>query len=163
MVFRPAFSEEEDGQNTLVKLYAGYCLSYRDQRSEERSNGTNSKTIAKSTCTKLDRLFLGRNEKGSKDGEGKFQLHIPSDNPLLGFVELVHLIAEAYPVVLEIQNVHHTFDAVSTIKALIHRAAQSSDTKLLTIISSVPLEENTGWVSQPLQMCSKKKMVNMKP
>ena len=45
----------------------------------------------------------------------------------------------------------HTVAIASTIKALIHRTAQSNDTKLLTILSSVPLEDNAGWVSQPLR------------
>ena len=98
--------------------------------------------------------FLDGMKKGSpKIGETQFQLHIPSDNPLLGFVELMHLIAESYPVLLEIQNIHHTHSvAIATmVKALLHKTSRSENSKLLTILSCVSLEENSGWVSQPLQ------------
>ena len=157
LVFRPVFSEEEDGQNTLVKLYAG-MLSFLHGNPSLRGKvelALNSrKPSQEARVQNWIGSFLEGMKKGSpKTGETQFQLHIPQDNPLLGFVELVHLIAEAYPVVLEIQNVHHTHSVAiaSTIKALIHRSANSSNTKLLTILSCVPLEENAGWVSQPLQ------------
>ena len=141
LVFRPAFSEEEDGQNTLVKLYAG-MLSFLHGNPALRGKvelALNSRKPSQSQRVQnWIGSFLEGMKKGSpKTGETQFQLHIPSDNPLLGFVELVHLIAEAYPVVLEIQNVHHTHSVAiaSTIKALIHRSAQSKNTKLLTILS----------------------------
>ena len=157
LVFRPTFSEEEDGQNTLVKLYAG-MLSFLHGNPGLRGKvelALNSRKPSQSQRVQnWIGSFLDGMKKGSpKTGETQFQLHIPSDNPLLGFVELVHLIAEAYPVVLEIQNVHHTHSVAiaSTVKSLIHRTAQSQNTKLLTVLSCVPLEENAGWVSQPLQ------------
>jgi tetratricopeptide (TPR) repeat protein len=157
LIFRPSFSEEEDGQNTLVKLYAG-MLSFLHGNPGLRGKvelALNSRKPAQSQRVQnWIGSFLDGMKKGSpKTGETQFQLHIPSDNPLLGFVELVHLIAEAYPVVLEIQNVQNTHSVAiaSTIKALIHRTAKSKGTKLLTILSCVPLEDNAGWVSQPLQ------------
>ena len=157
LVFRPAFSEEEDGQNTLVKLYAG-VLSFLHGNPGLRGKvelALNSRKPSQpQRVQNWIGSFLDGMKKGSpKVGETQFQLHIPSDNPLLGFVELMHLIAESYPVLLEIQNIHHTHSvAIATmVKALLHKTSGSENSKLLTIFSCVPLEENSGWVSQPLQ------------
>ncbi len=157
LVFRPAFNEEEDGQNTLVKLYAG-VLSYLHGNPGLRGKvelALNSNLPSqKPRVQNWIKSFLEGMKKGSpKVGETQFQLHIPSDNPLLGFVELMHLISESFPILLEIQNVHHTHSvAIATmVKAMLHRSAAQNKSQLLTIYSCVPLEENAGWVSQPLQ------------
>ncbi len=157
LVFRPTFSEEEDGQNTLVKLYAG-VLSYLHGNPGLRGKvelALNSRKPSQSQRVQgWIGSFLDGMKKGSpKTGETQFQLHIPSDNPLLGFVELMHLISESYPVLLEIQNLHNTHSvAIATmVKALLHKSASAQNSKLLTVLSCVPLEDNKGWVSQPLQ------------
>ena len=157
LIFRPVFSEEEDGQNTLVKLYAGimsFLHGNMTQRGKVELALNSRKTQQSPRVQQWISSFLDGMKKGSpKPGETQFQLHIPSDNPLLGFVELIHQMAQAYPVVLEIQNVHHTHSValVSMIKALLHKNATAENTRLLTILSSVPTADNAGWISQPLQ------------
>jgi tetratricopeptide (TPR) repeat protein len=157
LIFRPTFSEEEDGQNTLVKLYAGlmsYLHGNIPQRGKVELALNSRKTQQDPRVQNWVTSFLDGMKKGSpKPGETQFQLHIPSDNPLLGFVELVHQMAQAYPVVLEIQNIHNTHSVaiVSMLKALLHKNSGAENCRLLTILSTVPVEENSGWLSQPLQ------------
>jgi len=157
LIFRPILAEGEDGQNMIIKLYAG-ILSYLHSNLQLRgkvelalnSRKPNQPQRVQNWIT----AFIDGMKQGSpKAGENQFQLHIPQDNPLIGFVELVHVIAQAYPVILEIQNIHntHSIAIISMIKALIHKNAKAKDTKLMTILSSVPLEANASWLCMPLQ------------
>jgi hypothetical protein len=99
------------------------------------------------------RSFIEGMKKGApKPGEDKFQVHLPTDNPLLGFVEIIQGIAQAFPTILAFQNTHavHSLPFMATLKALLTESKKVSGIKLLTIIDMVPTEGNELWLSEPL-------------
>ncbi len=157
LVFRPVFSEEEDGQNALVKLFASiysYLHGNLALRGKVEMALSSRLPNQPQRVQRWVRSFIDGMKKGApKPGETQFQLHLPTDNPLIGFIEIIHEMAQAFPIILEFQNIHsvQSVPLVAMLKAHIHEAQKIEGLKLFTIMSSLPVEENSAWMSLPLQ------------
>jgi hypothetical protein len=157
LVFRPVFSEEEDGQNALVKLFASiysYLHGNLALRGKVEMALSSRLPNQPQRVQRWIRSFIDGMKKGApKPGETQFQLHLPTDNPLIGFIEIIHEMAQAFPVILEFQNIHalQSIPMIAMLKAYIHEAQKIEGLKLFTILSSLPIEPNKAWMSLPLQ------------
>ena len=166
LVFRPVFSEEEDGQNALVKLFASiysYLHGNLALRGKVEMALSSRLPNQPQRVQRWIRSFIDGMKKGApKPGETQFQLHLPTDNPLIGFIEIIHEMAQAFPVILEFQNIHalQSIPMVAMLKAYIHEAQKVEGIKLLTIMSSLPIEGNEAWLSLPLQDTLKEEAEN---
>ena len=166
LVFRPVFSEEEDGQNSLVKLFASmysYLHGNLALRGKVEMALSSRLPNQPQRVQRWVRSFIDGMKKGApKPGETQFQLHLPTDNPLIGFIEIIHEMAQAFPVIIEFQNIHaiQSLPLVAMLKAYMHEAKKVEGLKLFTILSSLPVEENKSWISLPLQDALKEEEEN---
>lgn len=157
LIFRPVFSEEEDGQNSLVKLFASmYSFLHGNLALRGKVEMALSSRLPNQPqrVQRWVRSFIDGMKKGApKPGETQFQLHLPTDNPLIGFIEIINEMAQAFPVIIEFQNIHaiQSLPLISMLKAYMHEAHKVEGLKLFTILSSLPVEENKSWISLPLQ------------
>jgi len=157
LVFRPAFSEEEDGQKVVIKLFASiFQFLHGNPALRGKVEMALSSQIPNQTerVQRWYRSFIEGMKKGApKPGEDKIQIHLPTDNPLIGFIEIVHGMAQAFPTILSFQNTHavHSLPFMAMLKALLEENRNASSLKLLTIIDMVPVEDNVLWLSEPLR------------
>ena len=155
LVCRPNFSDEEDGQGALIKLYTALFSAihsvdgFRSQI-EIHLNLQLSK-FDKRTQDWI-RMFIEALKKGApKEDSGEFQVSVPRDNPYLAFIEITHAIAEEIPVLLDLQNLHnvHSLPFFTMLEAILARTG-SEKHSMLTILHMVPVEGNETWLALPL-------------
>ena len=162
LILRPNFSDEEDGQGALFKLYTTLFSAIHGQKgfrsSLEMSLNLQLNQYQKRTQDWI-RMFLDALKSGApKDDSNEFQVSVPRDNPYLAFVEIVHAISEKTPVLLDLQNIHNvqSLPFFVMLEAFLARAGSTTH-KMLTIIHSVPMEGNESWVALPLQEIIKRR------
>jgi tetratricopeptide (TPR) repeat protein len=154
LVWRLSFTEEEDGLRALLRLYATlYALLHRNQLLRTKVEMVLNAQMPQhpKRVQQWFTAFIDGLKKGPKAGEESFQVGLPRDNPLLGFVEVVMGIASKVPVVLDIQNVHlcHSVGVLSMLEALMVESKGSS--RLLTILATEPVNDATrGYMPAPL-------------
>ena len=154
LVWRLSFTEEEDGLRALLRLYATlYALLHRNQLLRTKVEMVLNAQMPQhpKRVQQWFTAFIDGLKKGPKAGEESFQVGLPRDNPLLGFVEVVMGIASKVPVVLDIQNLHlcHSVGVLSMLEALMVESKGNS--KLLTILATEPVDEATsGYMPAPL-------------
>jgi len=96
--------------------------------------------------------FIEGLRKANPAADGKVQVNLPKDNPLVGLVEIATGIARKFPVILDVNGLHnsHSVGLMSFLEALFREAKQ--DGRLLTILSMEPITETAkSWMSQPMQ------------
>ncbi len=152
IVWRIAFTEEEDGLRTLLRLYATlYSLLHRNPLLRTKVEMVLNAQLPQhpKRVQQWFQAFIEGLKKGPKAGEESFKVGLPRDNPLLGFVEVALGIASKLPVVLDIQNVHlcHSVGVFAMLEAL---AYESRESKLLTILAVEPVtEDSRGYIPAP--------------
>ncbi len=108
LLWRVAFTEEEDGLRALLRMYATlFGLLHRTPLQRTRVEMVLNAQMPQhpKRVQTWFQSFIDGLHRGPKPGEETFQVGLPRDNPLLGLVEILHGIASKVPVFLEIQNV----------------------------------------------------------
>lgn len=158
LVWRPALTDEEDGMQTLLRMYAGlFAGLHRNPvlrgKVEMALNSQLPKQPAR--VQRWYQAFIEGLKKGApKPGDEKFQVIMPRDNPLIGLVELVTGIARKFPVILDLQNLHNTqsIAMAAMLEALLKEMGSEEELSLLVLMSSVEIDETAkAWISMPLQ------------
>ena len=158
LVWRPALTDEEDGMQTLLRMYAGlFAGLHRNPALRGKVEMTLNSQLPKQPARvqRWYQAFIEGLKKGApKPGEEKFQVIMPRDNPLIALVELVTGISRKFPIILDLQNLHNSqsLALAAMLEALITEMSTEEEMSLLLLLSSVPLEGTAkAWVSLPLQ------------
>jgi tetratricopeptide (TPR) repeat protein len=158
LVWRPALTDEEDGMQALLRLYAGlFAGLHRNPVLRGKVEMALNSQLPKQPprVQRWYQAFIEGLKKGApKPGDEKFQVIMPRDNPLIGLVELVTGIARKFPVILDLQNLHNTQSVAlaAMLEALIKEMSAEDELSLLVLLSSVALDEQSkAWISLPLQ------------
>ncbi|MBN1334803.1 MAG: hypothetical protein JXB39_02470 [Deltaproteobacteria bacterium] len=153
LLWRVAFTEEEDGLRTLLRLYATlFGLLHRTPLQRTRVEMVLNAQMPQhpKRVQTWFQSFIDGLHRGPKPGEETFQVGLPRDNPLLGMVEILHGIASKIPVVLEIQNVSacQSVSIYAFLEALLDVVRGHS--RMLVILHSEPSDEvGRAWMPGP--------------
>ena len=158
LIWRPALSDEENGLQTLQRMYAGlFAGLHRNPLLRGKVEMTLNSQLPKQPqrVQRWYQAFIEGMKKGApKPGEDRFQVIMPRDNPLIGLMEIAIAISRKFPVILDMQNVHSTQSVgiAAMLEGLIREAAAEEEIRLLLLLSSIPLDDVAkAWVSRPLQ------------
>jgi len=112
VVWRTAFSEEQDGVATLVRLYGGlFQALHRSESLKGRVEAAmNADLVAQPARVQgWYQAFIEGLRKGApQPGATEFQVILPRDNPLIGLVEITLAIARHFPILMDIQGAQHS-------------------------------------------------------
>ena len=154
LVWRVPMSDEEDGLRSLLRIYGAlFGALHRSPTFRGKVEmALNSQLPSQPKRTQeWYTAFIDAVKKGApKPGETQFQVTLPRDNPLLGLVEIATAIGRKFPIILELQNLHHTHSlAISAmVEALI---TEVRGTRMLVILSTEPVTDAAKtWWSRPL-------------
>lgn len=155
LLWRVAVQEEEDGLQTLLRIYAAlFAGLHRTPALRGKVEmALNSQLPGEPKRVQgWYQSFIDALKKGApKPGDTQFQVSLPRDNPLIGLVEIVAGIARRFPIVLDIQAVHHSqsLGIAALIEALV---SECKGTRLMAVLSLDPIDDvGRGWMSLPLQ------------
>ncbi len=146
LIWRLSFTEEEDGLRSLLRLYATlYGQLHRNPLLRTKVEMVLNAQMPQhpKRVQQWFTAFIDGLKKGPKQGEESFQVGLPRDNPLLGFVEIVMGISSKVPVLLDIQNLHlcHSVGVLAMLEALMVEA--KGDSQLLAILATEPVTDET--------------------
>lgn len=154
VIWRASLSEEEDGTQAMLRLYAGlYASLHADpgiKGKVELALNTALPSQPKRTQGWIQAFTEGLRKPGPKPGQDSFEVSLPRDNPMLGLVAVVKLIGERMPVVLEVQAVQasQSVGLFALLEALI---AGLPGTRTLIILGCETLDQSTrAWLPAPL-------------
>jgi len=158
LIWRVPFHDEEDGMQTLLRIYAGLLQGLHRtpilRGKVEMALNSQVPSQPKRVQGWYQAFIEGLKRGAPKPGEDKFQVVLPRDNPLLGLVEIALGIARRFPVVLDLQNLHHchSLGIHAFIEALLDGAlSEEGACYLLTIIGTEPFDEmGRTWFTMPL-------------
>ena len=93
--------------------------------------------------------FIEGLRKAAPAADGKVQVNLPKDNPLIGLVEIATGIARKFPVILDINGLHnsHSVGLMAFLESLFREAKQGG--RLLSILSMEPIDENAKKLDEP--------------
>ncbi|MCB9777505.1 MAG: hypothetical protein H6742_02980 [Alphaproteobacteria bacterium] len=157
LLWRVSLHDEEDGLQTLLRIYAGLYAGLH-RASAGGLKGRVEMMLNSQLPQEPKRVqgwinaFIEGLKKAAPGGaqDGKVQVTLPRDNPLLGLVEITALITRKFPTILEIQNLHHcqSLAVHALIEALL---AESDECRLLAILGTEQHDEAArGWWSPAL-------------
>jgi len=157
ILWRVAFHEEEDGLQTTIRMYAALLSAlHRAPALRARvESALNEQLASKSKRVQgWYQAFIEALKKGApKAGEDQFQVILPRDNPLIGLVEVVAGVASRFPILAELQGLHHVHSLAvhAALEGLLVEAKARPGTRLLTLLSMEPVDEAAkAWMSLPL-------------
>lgn len=156
LICRPSFSDEEDGQGALVKLYTALFSAIHAKKGFRSTLEINLNLQMSQYDNRIQnwiRMFIDALKSGApKEDSNEFQVSVPRDNPYLAFIEITHAIAEKVPMLLDLQNLQnvHSLPFYTMLEAVLARTG-SEKHSILTILHMVPIEGNESWVALPLQ------------
>ena len=159
ILWRVALSDEQDGVNTLVRLYAGLLQALHRQPA---LRGQVEMTLNAALPTQPQRVqrwyqaFIEGLKNGApKPNETEFQVIMPRDNPLIGLAEIALGIARKHKVLLEVQGLSncHSAGIVGLFEGLLEESLAEDDGGLhiLTILSHDSItDQSRGGLALPL-------------
>lgn len=159
ILWRVALSDEQDGVNTLIRLYAGLLQTLHRSPT---LRGQVEMTLNSALPTQPQRVqrwyqaFIEGLKNGApKPGETEFQVIMPRDNPLIGLAEIALGIARKHPVFFEVQGLTHCHSAgiFTFFEGLLDEALADDDgeLKLLCVLSHDSFgEDSKNGVALPL-------------
>ena len=160
LVWRAVLSDETDGLQNLIRLYAGlFQALHRSPGMRGRVEMALNAQLPqepKRTQGWFQAFIEGLKKGAPKAGETEFQVIMPRDNPLVGLIEITVAIARKFPILMDIQNVHHTHSLglVAMFDALIDELISQEDEKfyLMMLLGLGELDDTAkmSW-SLPLQ------------
>lgn len=154
LLWRVAFTDEEDGLRALLRLYGAlFGALYRSPVFRGKVEMALNSQLPSQPKRVQDwyTAFIDSLKKGvPKQGEQQFQVSLPRDNPLLGLVEITIGIARKFPVILDLQNLHICQSlAIHGFVEALH--AEAKKTKLLLVLGVEPLTTAARtWFPRPL-------------
>lgn len=158
ILWRPALTDEEDGMQTILRLYAGlFATLHRKPVLRGKIEMTLNSQLPKQPrrVQQWYQAFIEGLKKGApKPGEEKFQVIMPRDNPLIGLVEIAMGIARSFPIIFDVQNTHNTqsLALAAFLEAFIRESKADDAARVMTIVNTVELDDAAkAWVSLPLQ------------
>ena len=139
LIWRLAFTEEEDGLRALLRLYATlYSLLHRAPLLRTRVEMVLNAQLPQhpKRVQQWFQAFIDGLKKGPKPGEESFQVSLPRDNPLLGLIEIVLGISRKIPILLDVQNVNvcHSVGIFALLEALMQESRGKA--RLLALLST---------------------------
>ncbi len=155
LLWRVHVREEDDGMQVILRAYA--TLFAGVQRSAA-FRGKVEMALNSQIPNQPKRVqgwyqsFIEGLRKAAPAADGKVQVNLPKDNPLIGLVEIATGIARKFPVILDINGLHnsHSVGLMAFLEALFREAKQGG--RLLSVLSMEPIDENAkSWMSQPMQ------------
>ena len=152
LVVRSAITDEEDGLRCLFNVYAAlYGALFRSPALAGKVEAALNLQLAEQPG-RVQRWFQafieGLKKGGPAEGEKTFQLTIPRDNPLAGFVEILAGISRRIPTIFEIQNLHNSH-SVATY-AMLEGLLERTDSKLLLVLETeLAGEHGRTWMPGP--------------
>ena len=155
LIWRLHIREEDDGMQVVLRSYA--TLFAGVQRSPA-FRGKVEMALNSQIPNQPKRVqgwyqsFIEGLRKATPAADGKVQVNLPKDNPLVGLVEIATGIARKFPVILDINGLHnsHSVGLMAFLESLFREAKQGG--RLLSILSMEPLDDvSKTWMSQPMQ------------
>ncbi len=148
LIWRAAVSDEQDGVQTLVRLYAGL---YQALHRSPSMRGRVEMALSSQLPSEPKRVqgwyqaFIEGLKKGApKAGSQEFQVILPRDNPLIGLIEIAKGIARRFPIVMDVQSLHncHSVGVFGMFEAFVEEVLADEDEKLhlLAIWSTEPVD-----------------------
>ena len=160
LVWRAVLSDETDGLQNLIRLYAGLFQALHRSPSMrgrvEMALNAQLPHEPKRTQGWFQAFIEGLKKGAPKAGETEFQVILPRDNPLVGLIEIAIAIARKFPILVDIQNLHHTHSLglVALFESLLDELVTQDDEKfhLLILLGMGTLDDTAklSW-SLPLQ------------
>jgi tetratricopeptide (TPR) repeat protein len=152
IVWRLAFTEEEDGLRALLRLYATlYSLLHRAPLLRTRVEMVLNAQLPQhpKRVQQWFSAFIDGLKKGPKPGEETFQVSLPRDNPLLGLIEIVLGISRKIPILLDVQsvNVCHSVGVFALLEALMQESRGKA--RLLVLLSTESPEDPRARAAMP--------------
>ncbi len=155
LIWRLHVREEDDGMQVVLRAYA--TLFAGVQRSPA-FRGKVEMALNSQIPNQPKRVqgwyqsFIEGLRKATPGADGKVQVNLPKDNPLVGLIEIASGIARKFPVILDINGLHnsHSVGFMAFLESLFREAKQGG--RLLTVLSMEPLDDvSKTWMSQPMQ------------
>lgn len=153
LVWRVGMSDEQDGTQSLVRMYAGlFQALHRSPLMRGRVEMALNAALPRQPqrVQKWYQAFVeGLKQGAPKPGTQEFQVVMPRDNPLIGLVEIALAISRKFPVVFEIQNLHNAQSLAipAFLEALLDEIDGDEDDDepihLLTVLGVEPLDDVT--------------------
>ncbi len=166
ILVRVPIHDEEDGLQTLIRIYAGLFQALHRapllRGRVEMALNSQLPSQPKRVQGWYQAFVEGLKKGAPKAGDEQFQVILPRDNPLIGFVEILLGIARKFPVLLELQNAHQvqSLGIHAMIEAIIDESFADEDgSRLLLILGTEPLDEvaRRWWSSPFLDMLDRRK------
>jgi len=155
LLWRIHVREEDDGMQVILRAYA--TLFAAVQRSPA-FRGKVEMALNSQIPNQPKRVqgwyqsFIEGLRKAAPSEDGKVQVNLPKDNPLVGLVEIATGIARKFPVIMDVNGLHnsHSVGLMAFLESLFREAKQGG--RLLTILSMEPITDSAkNWMSQPMQ------------
>ena len=148
LVWRAALSDEQDGLQTLIRIYAGlFQALHRSPSMRGRVEMALNAQMTHETARVQGwyQAFIEGMKKGApKPGSQEFQVILPRDNPLIGLVEVAKAVSRRFPVLLDLQGVHncHSVAVFAFLEALLDELMADGDERynLLVVLSTEPVD-----------------------
>ncbi len=159
IIWRVVATEDMDGTQTLVRLYAGlFQALHRSPMFRGRVEmALNSQLPSQPKRVQgWYQAFIEGLKKGApKPGAQEFQVVLPRDNPLVGLIEITMGIARSFPVLLDIQAAHNTQSILlpAFVEGLLEEMNVDEDEPLylMATLGIEPVDDNAKrWMSMPL-------------
>lgn len=159
IIWRVVATEDQDGTQTMVRLYAGlFQALHRSPMFRGRVEmALNSQLPSQPKRVQgWYQAFIEGLKKGApKPGAQEFQVILPRDNPLVGLIEITMGIARRFPILLDIQAAHNCQSILlpAFIEGLLEEMNVDEDEPLylMAALGIEPLsDESRRWISMPM-------------
>jgi tetratricopeptide (TPR) repeat protein len=157
LLWRVALHDEEDGLQTLLRIYAGLLQAlHRSPMLRGRVEmALNAQIPNQPKRVQLwYQAFIEGLKKGApKPGEDQFQVILPKDNPFACIVEIATAISRKFPIICELQNLHHVQSLIihAMVEGLVDELKAQSGSRMLLILGIEPVTDAAkAWFSAPL-------------
>jgi len=146
LVWRTVLSDERDGLQNLIQLYAGlFTALHRSPGMRGRVEMALNAQLPhepKRTQGWFQAFIEGLKKGAPKAGATEFQVIMPRDNPLIGLVEITVAIARKFPIMLDIQGMKnvHSVGLCALFEALLDELMSQEDERF-HVLALLGLEE----------------------
>ena len=148
LIWRATMHDEEEGMQSLMRLYAGLFQSlHRNpvmRGKVEMALNSQIPTQPKRVQGWYQAFIEGLKKGAPSSGNQEFQVILPRDNPLIGLIEIPAAISRRFPILLDIQNLHHvqSLGIFAFIEALLDES-KNTQSNIMVVLSSTAAEGHT--------------------
>jgi tetratricopeptide (TPR) repeat protein len=155
LLWRINIREEDEGMAVVLRAYAALfqAVSRSQAFRGKVEMALNSQLPSQPARVQgWYQSFIDGMRKAKPAEDGKVQVNLPKDNPLVGLIEIATGIARKFPVILDVQGLHnsHSVGLMAFLEALLIES-ESRACRLLSILSMEPIDDAAkAWMSPPL-------------